>query len=129
MKSTPAPWKAVFDSSGGYDGMSSAWAIQGSKEIPLYPTGTRREVVAVIDCVDYEDTGSEWCASSPTAEANARLIASAPLMLKELQKLEWILTAAYPAYCPRCGKVEPEDGTHRDYCTLDAAIKAATGEE
>ncbi len=58
-------------------------------------------------------------------EANARLIAAAPLMLKELQRVEWLGNEDF-TMCPNCWRYQWNG--HATDCTLDATIKAATGE-
>jgi len=65
-------------------------------------------------------------------EANAKLIAAAPLMLEELQELEWIWYDGdydHKGYdrCIACGALKLKK-QHKSGCTLYTAIKAATGE-
>lgn len=71
-------------------------------------------------------------------QANARLIAAAPLMLEALKALEWSGVDAIEAVtfrsCPSCGAPEfalddepREHGQHMQDCKLGAAIAAAEG--
>ena len=57
-------------------------------------------------------------------EADACLIASAPLMLEALQAVEWGPDLENRRFCPCCQGFR-EHG-HKSDCKLDAAIKAAT---
>lgn len=60
-------------------------------------------------------------------EANAKLIAAAPLMLEMLKKAEWVESAArwdHPALlCPICEGVQKEGG-HASDCALNAVLKS-----
>lgn len=79
---TPGPWTVVFDEDAGYDCMSAAYTIFA---------GPERLRIADIDVDDYVRDRSNYVASHARhsiADANARLIAAAPVML---EALEWFL--------------------------------------
>lgn len=70
--------------------------------------------------VPYED-------SDAVPHPDSTLIAAAPELLAELERLEWVICASDLSIseCPSCLGVE-ETG-HRKDCTLNAAIKKARG--
>ncbi len=68
MEHTPGPWKAIWEEHAGYDCMTSGWCITQEEAL--------RDLV-VVDEGDYRDKGE--------AQANARLIAAAPLLLRDLE--------------------------------------------
>jgi hypothetical protein len=78
---TAGPWKMKYDQYAGYDCMSPGFKI----------TAGEQDIVTV-DCADYM---REWNTSERQyhpieSEANARLIASSPVMLNALEKaFEW----------------------------------------
>jgi len=60
-------------------------------------------------------------------EANAHLIAAAPLMLEALQEVEYLRQGGdYIPACPACGRAKHDCRGHKDDCKLNAAIKTAT---
>ena len=97
---TPGPWKIGFDDgSGGED----FWIV-GPNETPV--------VHGQGDCCKLGGIRDE---------ANARLIAAAPLLLEALQGVK---------VCPYCTFSNWSSGIrqHMKECKLNAAVKAATGE-
>jgi hypothetical protein len=61
-------------------------------------------------------------------EADARLMAAAPLLLDVLQDLEWIWEESEQGFCcPVCG--HRHELEHVDDCELAAALVAARGDQ
>ena len=102
MNHTPGPWKALRM---GHEQIKG-WYVRSDDSVHI--------------------TG--WGSVTQT-EANARLIAAAPLMLKELEAIEWVemgTTEDEKPYiiCPSC----QHENVHNVDCRLKAAIAAAKPE-
>lgn len=105
---TPGPW--MYDGYKANDGNRYIFDAQGIACIAVVPGGI------------YNETPED---AEETADANARLIATAPELLAELEKLEWVICASDLSIfeCPSCLGVTK----HRNDCTLNAVIKKARG--
>lgn len=134
-KHTPGPWTVVDGSQGyidpeiGGDGMLSIEGGTGGSE----DWGENERLTLAVVLADVEPIASE-------AEANARLIAAAPDLLKALRGLLpgddagwWCLRCAgevdatYDERCATCGESLDDPGAPEAIRVARAAIAKATG--
>lgn len=90
-KHTPGPWKFSFNEMGGYDCITDAYEV----------TTEKGEHIALIDLRQYEQVISGNMLDMPStneALANARLIASAPELLKALEELLPVAKSAFGVF-------------------------------
>jgi len=114
---TPGPWRVE-------ETVGAPMVVAGERgSVKERRTSTYREIAQVRYYFGSEDVS--------LAEANAPLIAAAPLMLEELRKLEWLWITIDEAgnshiSCLSCLAFKKRHPNHFKNCTLAAAIKAAT---
>jgi len=105
------------------------WRVEETIGAPMVVAGERssaeerristyREIAQVRYYLGSEDVS--------LVEANAKLIAAAPLMLKRLQEMEWSASQEYIEFCVACGR--RKSSGHARNCKTAAAIKEALGE-
>jgi len=111
-KHTLGPWRV--EETGG-----APMVVAGERgSVKERRTSTYREIAQVRYYFGSEDVS--------LAEANAGLIAAAPLMLKRLQEMEWSASQEYIEFCVACGR--RKSSGHARNCKTAAVIKEALGE-
>jgi len=104
VKHTPGPWE--WD-----DGYKDNWRINEAS--------TGNALAIILGTADNLQPGQ--------LEANASLIATAPLMLEALQEVEWFYNGRFEDFCTYCGRSKSKG--HQDTCKIGTVLKAALREE
>lgn len=124
--STPGPWFDSFDELGGEECRSAAYLIRSmSRDI------------ATVDIRVYLGGDAEWedrHRRHPEAQANARLLAAAPALLAEVERLRGLLTEArghVPSDPPLLSHTGDDECKCPDcdlLCRIDAALPGGGGQ-
>ena len=105
-KHAPGPWQIGFDDGSGVD---EYYIVDPNDNAVVHGQGDCCKIGGIRD------------------EANALLIAAAPLMLEALQELEWAWNDEGGNRCLSCrGWADIKE--HRAHCRLGNAIQSVTGE-